>query len=102
MTIYVVRGQTGEYSDRSEWTVKAFVHEAAAKKFVVDCTEQGNELNSKHNGKLYRVDDTTKQTWLDPKFYCDYSGFNYWYDSVELIEEEAYDGPPQRKIILDD
>jgi hypothetical protein len=64
MIIYVVFGTTGEYSDRREWTVKAFSEEKKAKKLVKDATRRANEF------------DSDMQT--------DYTGTRYYYEQVEF------------------
>ena len=81
-TIYVVMGQTGEYSDRNEWLVRAFKDEDAAKNYVGKLTEDGNRIRRQFNGRSLRGAD--KSDWIDPNFDCDYTGFNYYYFTTEL------------------
>lgn len=44
MTIYVVSGSIGEYSDRTEWLVKAFTDEEKAKELVVNATDRARVI----------------------------------------------------------
>ena len=86
-TIYVVEGSTGEYSDRSEWPVRAFTSEEKAKKFVEAlaawCDKNGCGEN---RGDSY-WEARDKGHPLDPSFNSDYTGTRYTYYSVELDEE---------------
>lgn len=44
MKIYAVFGVAGEYSDRTEWPVKAFRDEARADQFALDCIKAAKRL----------------------------------------------------------
>lgn len=84
MIIYVVFGQTGEYSDNQHWMVKAFRDEELAKQLVLDATKGAAEAYAK----------VCRSNWLrvkggnpfDPDMKTDYTGTSYWYDEVELAE----------------
>lgn len=82
--IYVVRGSTGEYSDRYEWIVKAFTDKVTAQWFVNDCSaiardEFANAEENEEGFFSYKV-----YSELDPKFSMDYTGTNYYLEEVEL------------------
>jgi hypothetical protein len=44
VTIYVVMGQFGEYSDHTEWTVRAFHSTSNAEAFALRCKQRGDAL----------------------------------------------------------
>ena len=44
MTIYVVMGSTGEYSDRTEWPVHAFEDKERAEELVAKAQEEANRI----------------------------------------------------------
>lgn len=88
MTIYVVFGCTGEYSDRSEWCVKAFRNEERAKDLVNNLNTSARILFQKiENGEVdkwdshYNYGDHIPE---DPRGYMDYTGTTYYYATVEL------------------
>lgn len=79
MKIYVVSGDCGEYSDFTQWLVKAFVAERDARNFV--------EKASAISRELYMNEKTPRYRWqhpMDPGFQADYTGTNYTYTSIEL------------------
>lgn len=45
MKIYAVFGVAGEYSDRTEWPVRAFRDEAKADSFCLDCIKEVKRLS---------------------------------------------------------
>lgn len=49
-TIFVVMGQTGEYSDRNEWYVGARFTEAAANEMEKACTDYAEEVGLLRGG----------------------------------------------------
>ena len=87
---YVVIGTTGEYSDRSEWLVKAFNTESEAKVYVVLCEAQGRlaEL-ARNKGEIDTWGDIPERYLkYDKAMYIDYTGVSYYYEEVELEETE--------------
>lgn len=83
MNIYVVRGQTGEYSDQNEWPVKAFNSEDKAKEYVLLCDHYAKISESK---KSDRYDDCELKNPYDPNMEMDYTGTFYKYEVVDLEE----------------
>jgi len=84
--IYVVYGTTGEYSDRDEWPVKAFLAEVAAENFANELDNKATELGL-HDGKLdYRATNVQLPMLreLDPNASCDYTGVQYNFYEVDL------------------
>jgi hypothetical protein len=91
MKIFVVFGQTGEYSDHMEWPVKAFVSEEEAKLFVENVTSEYYRLKQKYGGNkskysswIYKMYDADDSNLLDPKMRTDYTGTSYRYFEMEL------------------
>lgn len=85
MEIYVVMGTTGEYSDRSEWSVKAFSDEKKAKKFVREASKIAESIHAAaeyaDNKWLFRREAKSP---LDENFDIDYTGTSYFYYTVQL------------------
>ena len=53
--IYVVMGTTGEYSDKTEWPVKAFFDLSKAEDVVVKATARAAELEFKRESRYQSV-----------------------------------------------
>lgn len=93
--VYVVYGTTGEYSDRQEWTVKAFVNEERAKRFAGACQDEVTRLKALYGDELrWNKADIHK---YDPQFKWDYTGTDYWVDEIELDA----DNDPDIKTCMD-
>lgn len=91
--IYLVAGTSGEYSDRREWIVKAFFTQESAidfQKQINDwCLENKvSRLNERDNTIAdYEVRDELKCP-LDPNFYCDYTGTDYYITETVLSDSD--------------
>ena len=83
--IYVVMGTTGEYSDRSEWPVIAFVSEEAAKERIEKATHRAKELEATIPSNYEMHVDHFKQNEFDPDMQHKYTGTEYYYLKVELF-----------------
>jgi hypothetical protein len=81
--IYVVTGSTGEYSDRREWTVFAFMDEKKALDFADECEKEADRLNDERGGDFGLGGKTSK---YDPFIQMDYTGTVYFVEQVELKE----------------
>ena len=81
MKIYVVRGTTGEYSDRSEWSVVAFRTEERARERVLAATARAKEIEVTRVSRYAAVKDINE---FDLDMEMDYTGTNYYYNEVEL------------------
>ncbi len=88
-TLYIVRGRTGEYSDRHEWAVKAFCHESDARALVEKASGRARELELLMED-LYNRDVEGKNEY-DPHMHMDYTGTYYDIEVVEL--EGSCNGP---------
>jgi hypothetical protein len=102
--IYVVFGSTGEWSDKTDWLVKAFKDEEKARDLVTACAETARCIfvqGEKDSDELddYGVPHPIRFTnkfediiiksgiySLDPDFKMDYVGTSYYYREVELEE----------------
>lgn len=84
MTIYVVSGSIGEYSDQTEWLVKAFTDEEKAKELVISASDRARVIAQNKEEDDYNSYSDEPQldkfkNPFDPK--ADY--FNYSYDSAK-------------------
>ena len=79
MKVFVVMGTTGEYSDRNEWPVRAFLDEAEAQALVLAAETASREAVAA-SGSAYRAGPTP----LDPRHQSDYTGTRYFVYDVEL------------------
>lgn len=84
--IYVVMGTSGEYSDRDEWPVKAYIDEEKAKTHVVKASERAREIEIAGRGLQYAEQmKLTKTNEFDPDM-DDYYGVSYFFYEVKLDE----------------
>ena len=96
-TIYVIHGTTGEYSDRTEWTVFYANTEEDAQYWVRLLTKQALEVESLITNELdgyydrWSNEDRKKVEALtsDPDFERFYSETTYFYSEVTLIPETS-------------
>ena len=92
MKIYVVFGHCGEYSDHTRWPVRAYRTEERAQEECIDLIKKAKELTAPKT-VTYGGDEFTqyydrgseKSDW-DPDFRTDYTGTEYDYEEVELIQ----------------
>lgn len=74
-TVFVVVGSTGEYSDRSEWMVRAFLNRGAAEALVLRLAAWCDVRQCGENAAdIVRPDEKPAE---DPGFRCDYTGTRY-------------------------
>ena len=84
-SVWIVVGETGEYSDYSEWNVAGFTSEEIAERFKDLCQNEADKVN----GKDYKIRNGFRHAY-DSQFYCDYTGTLY---RVEMVE--VFDALPQ-------
>ena len=83
--LWVVMGGTGEYSDRREWPVRAYMHKAAAEAEIVKLDAQAKEIWAAKGENYYpKVTNELRKHLLDPNVDFDYTGTSYFYYEVEL------------------
>jgi hypothetical protein len=80
--IFVVFGTTGEYSDRSEWLVKAYKKEKLAQEHVTNAEMRAKEIQCVRPNEYEAPKRANK---FDPNMQMDYTGTSYYYASVDLI-----------------
>lgn len=88
-TIFIIKGTTGEYSDRRTWMVRAYPTEQQAIDFVTALAEKAHELGvHSHGASEWDDDDGVKlkaMQELDPNCdHIDYTGVRYFHQPVEL------------------
>jgi hypothetical protein len=78
-SIFLVTGQCGEYSDRSEWIVCWFPTEAEAVAYAELCRSQYLALTEDDKHELRWQDPNTFRSKVaaDPYFTTDYTGTTY-------------------------
>lgn len=91
MKIYVIFGSTGEYSDRTEWPVKAVKDLDRAQEIVTLASEYANTLFAKFENEEVSKHSNEGQELVsknphDPEMKMDYTGTSYYYTEVELEE----------------
>lgn len=85
--VYIVMGDTGEYSDRTEWPVLAFPSEEAAAGLVVKCEDFCREhgiLNGDDKIHLSYSARANIKNPHDENMYVDYTGVRYYVMPVRL------------------
>lgn len=77
--IWIVSGSSGEYSDRTDWTVEAWTTEEAAKARVAALDALLLQHGFKHGRGDYETQKEREKALLatDPQFQCDYTGTDY-------------------------
>lgn len=87
--VWLVMGATGEYSDRQEWPVRAYLDKSVAEREVVRLTDEARALFADvgygwepHQRKA--VQGHGKKVG-DPGFSMDYTGTSYFYYEAELV-----------------
>ena len=94
-TIYIVVGSTGEYSDHTEWYVKAFRSKVKAEQFVLDVSAEYRRLCPDDEStydfmQMVAYEDPHRpENKLDPNMKVDYTGVNYNVYAVPFDEEDA-------------
>jgi hypothetical protein len=83
MKIYIVRGQTGEYSDQQEWIVCAYTDEQTAETHVVEA--QAEATNIFKEGDRWNP----RKNPFDPFMRVDYTGTKYWVEECELDPKDS-------------
>lgn len=91
-TIYLVRGVTGEWDDRQDWTVNAFSDPIAAQMFIGQLECVLREYGAWSPEKDKDVDYDTRRLAeralrdLDSCVVVDYTGTSYYMDKVVFYE----------------
>lgn len=99
--IFLIMGSIGEYSDRREWPVRAFIDELKAGNFLLELSSKSRELILKT-----REDDDLQDSFWDNRvnawqvhfpedpnlqreaeYTCPKDSWRYWVTSVDLEED---------------
>ena len=78
---FIVMGTTGEYSDRYEWAVMAYLDESAAQEHVVNADRRAKEIFATRNN-YHSVKRGANE--FDPEMSMDYTGTDYFIYTVPL------------------
>lgn len=82
--VYVVFGQTGEYSDHSSWPVRGFLTREKAEDFDFMATKWARGWMERHENNRYRQEARDDRPAHDPGFRSDYTGTDYYTIEVEV------------------
>ena len=83
-SVWVVVGETGEYSDYSEWNVAAFTTESEAINFKEECERETSRISGGTKNSP-RLREGFRHAY-DTQFHMDYTGTSYRVDMVEVFE----------------
>ena len=89
--IYVIEGQTGEYSDSQHWLVAAYTDRSRAEAEVVRLTMLAKVAERFAGGRWlgsgeWHVAESAAKA-VDPQFKCDYTGTTYSVMALDLRHE---------------
>lgn len=83
--IYVVMGATGEYSDRQEWPVRAFLSVLDAKRLIVEAEAEARRIGVFEEDVHIPFDTRHSAiSSVDKGMKVDYNGVSYFYMVVPL------------------
>lgn len=88
--IYIVEGNTGEYSDRTNWMVKAFLKQESAERFRDKLDNKLKELNFDNLNYDESGKASEEMRELDPEF-KDYGSSHYVLLTVDLCELDVFE-----------
>jgi hypothetical protein len=89
--LYLVRGTTGEWSDRTEWSVAAFTDKRSALEYMTTLLKEYHSFPQNDRG--YSRDDKERESLeehmmkFDPNFEEDYTGTSWFIEyDIPLLE----------------
>jgi hypothetical protein len=87
-TIYVVQGTTGEYSDRTDWMVRAYNTMEEAKEEVTRLSDLLRSLGGYKFNMDWDERDVISEVMrlTDHRFHMDYGGTMWFVNECELVE----------------
>lgn len=96
-TLYVVMGSCGEYSDRTEWPVRAFVDELKAQEHVAKADGYAREHALSSSSAIIDQDWSSSRSAAvaanpyDRNMGMDYTGVSYYIMQVDLDDDVRAD-----------
>lgn len=86
MIIYLLTGQSGEYSDRSDWNIRAFVEKDGAQALKARLEEIENRKRAFRSDGEYEKADALEEERkaLDPKGGSCWDSTDYGIEEIEL------------------
>ena len=87
--VWAVRGHTGEYSDRAEWVVCAYLSEEKARAHAeaADAWAMALYERSKTAGSdQWNVRREADKNPYDSRCHMDYNGTRYTYEMIEIMD----------------
>lgn len=82
--IFLVMGSTGEYSDRYEWPVGAYLNEAAAREHADLAAFEAKRLHKSKQSKYASVEEGANK--YDPTMNMSYTGTDYYVMTTEMLD----------------
>lgn len=105
--VYVVRGSSGEWSERSEWIVAAYLDHEMAKRHVILATEEVRAHSAMVSAAIRKHGPLPLPEGAYPKFekfYSPFDGDEFWCSTVELLDKvpsksgsEEVNAPPDAR-----
>ena len=86
--VYIVIGETGEYSDRTEWPVVAFTEESQAKRFVTAAETWLRVNKCSYDSTTMPYEDREIRSPFDPALHVAYTGCRYYFIDVDMGTEQ--------------
>lgn len=86
MIIYLLTGQSGEYSDRSDWNIRAFVEKDGAQALKTRLEEIETRKRALRSDGEYRAaeDLDEERKTIDPKGESEWGSTDYAIEEIEL------------------
>lgn len=85
--VWLLFGVTGEYSDRSEWVVRAYASEADAKADCAALNTIAKDINAGELGWSEREEAVAERlTPHDANASMDYTGTHYSVEGVDVVD----------------
>ena len=76
--IYIVFGETGEYSDRRDWPVYAFKKKAKAQAFADLCKRHADMIFARNDERFDLAESDADFRKYDPHCQTDFAGTRYY------------------------
>lgn len=84
MQIYLIVGESGEYSDTTNWYVKAFIDKRKAQRWLKNCEKDAKKWEEDRKNDYISPEHGWSK--YDPEMYMSYTGAQYNIVEVDLIQ----------------